>query len=125
VAEEPRQIVNQRLVQALGHPMRAEILKLLIGETELSTSRIARRLGAKDSSVSYHLAVLQQCETIELARTEQLGGGLERFFHPIPGSFVGNRNWGEIPVPVQGDISSAVFRGFLGRTGDFEPRGRG
>jgi DNA-binding transcriptional ArsR family regulator len=124
VAEEPKQSINQRLVFAIGHPARAEILELLIGEKELSSNLIAEKLGAKVGSVSYHLTVLEQCEAIELARTEQHRGVPERFFRPVPKSLVGDGSWQRIPPAVKSDISAAVLQDFIDRASDFEPRGR-
>lgn len=124
MAEEPKQTINPRLVLALGHPVRAGILELLINEKELSPNSLAARLGIKEGSVGYHLTVLRQCEAIEVARTEQRQGAPERFFRPVPGALAGDGSWAQIPAAVKSDISAAVMRDFISREADFEPRGR-
>src|SRR4051794_10736617 len=86
MADKARQAMNPRLVRALGHPVRAEVLQMLLGEREVSSNLIAAQLEAKSAVVSYHLTVLQQCEAIELARTEQRRGRAERFFRPVTAS---------------------------------------
>lgn len=124
MAEESKQAINHRLVQAIGHPVRAGILELLIGERELSPSLIAEKLGVRVGSVSYHLTVLEQCEAVELARTQQRRGVSERFFRPASSSLAGDRSWQQIPPQARSDISAAVLQDFLDRASDFEPRDR-
>lgn len=75
--------MDPRLVRALGHPVRAEVLQMLLGEHEVSSNLIAAQLEAKSAVVNYHLTVLQQCEAIKLARTEQRRGRVEHFFRPV------------------------------------------
>lgn len=79
----PRQAVDPRFVRALSHPVRAEILQVLMGEREVSSNLIAAKVEEKSAVVHYHLTVLQQCEAIELARTEQHRGMAEHFFRPV------------------------------------------
>lgn len=83
MTDGPRQAIDPRFVRALSHPVRAEILQVLLGERELSSNLIAARVEAKSAVVHYHLTVLQQCEAIELARTEQRRGVAEHFFRPV------------------------------------------
>jgi DNA-binding transcriptional ArsR family regulator len=79
---EPNRAIDPRLVRALSHPVRAEIMQMLIGEREVSSQRMAVKLEMKRDGVSYHLGVLRQCGAIELARTEQSRGVAEAFYRP-------------------------------------------
>jgi len=88
MTDRPRQVIDPRFVRALSHPVRAEILQVLLGEREVSSNLIAAQLEEKSAVVHYHLTVLQQCEAVELARTEQRGGAAERFFRPVPLPFL-------------------------------------
>jgi DNA-binding transcriptional ArsR family regulator len=88
MTDRPRQAIDPRFVRALSHPVRAEILQVLLGEREVSSNLIAAQLEEKSAVVHYHLTVLQQCEAVELARTEQRGGAPERFFRPVPLPFL-------------------------------------
>ena len=81
--DRPRQAIDPRFVRALSHPLRAEILQVLLGEWEVSSNLIAAQLEAKSAVVHYHLTVLQQCEAVELVRTEQRRGAAEHFFRPV------------------------------------------
>lgn len=77
-------VIDQRLVKAVSHPLRVEILEAFVGQGELSPTQIATQLDEKLGNVSYHVKVLRDCEVIELARTRQRRGALEHFFRPAP-----------------------------------------
>lgn len=77
-------IIDQRLVKAIAHPLRVEILEAFVAEGDLSPVLIARKLGQPIGNVSYHVNVLKDCEVIELVSTRQRRGALEHFFRPAP-----------------------------------------
>jgi DNA-binding transcriptional ArsR family regulator len=83
MADRARQAIDPRFVRALSHPVRAEILQVLLGEKEVSSNLIAARLEVKSAVVHYHLTVLRQCGAIELTRTERRRGAPESFFRPL------------------------------------------
>lgn len=84
MAGKSNQIIDQRLVRAVSHPLRVEILETLAGEQELSPTQIAKKLDKKLGNVSYHVNVLRECQVIELVRTRPRRGALEHFFQPAP-----------------------------------------
>jgi DNA-binding transcriptional ArsR family regulator len=88
MTDRPRQAIDPRFVRALSHPLRAEILQVLLGQREVSSNMLAVQLEVTSAVVHYHLTVLQQCEAIELARTERSRGAAERFFRPVPLQFL-------------------------------------
>jgi len=84
MAGKSNQIIDQRLVRAVSHPLRVEILEALAGDEELSPTQIAKQLDKKLGNVSYHVNVLRECQVIELVRTRPRRGALEHFFQPAP-----------------------------------------
>lgn len=76
------QVIDQRLVKAVAHPLRVEVLEAIISQGEVSPTQIATNLEQELGKVSYHVNVLRSCEVIELARTRQRRGALEHFFRP-------------------------------------------
>ena len=84
MAGKSKQIIDQRLVRAVSHPLRVEILEALSGDEEQSPTQIAKKLDKKLGNVSYHVNVLRECEVIELVRTRPRRGALEHFFRPVP-----------------------------------------
>lgn len=77
-------VIDQRLVKAVAHPLRVEILEAFVRHGELSPTQIAKELDQKLGNVSYHVKVLRDCEVIELARTRQRRSALEHFFRAAP-----------------------------------------
>jgi DNA-binding transcriptional ArsR family regulator len=77
-------VIDQRLVKAIAHPLRVEILEAFVADGELSPVLISKRLEQPIGNVSYHVNVLRDCEVIELSSTRQRRGALEHFFRPAP-----------------------------------------
>lgn len=77
-----------RIVRALGHPQRVEVLRAIVnaqaaGE-DRSPKRLAEELDLELSGLSYHVRALLAAELIELARTEPRRAVVERFYRPTP-----------------------------------------
>jgi DNA-binding transcriptional ArsR family regulator len=72
-------LVDQRLVKALGHPLRQRILRQLRDEP-VSPSQLSEALGEPLGNVSYHVKILAECEAIELVRTTPVRGAVEHFY---------------------------------------------
>ena len=51
--------MQAEIFKSMGHPIRLQILKCL-GEGELAVSQIVKAVGAEQSNVSRHLALLKQ-----------------------------------------------------------------
>lgn len=65
--------------QALQHPLRARIYKLL-SDREASPAEIARALGLPVPNVSYHVRALASAGLIEASRTARRRGAVETYF---------------------------------------------
>ena len=69
------------LFNALGHPMRRQILREMLGAgEEISPRELAAKLSEQLSALSYHVRVLAECKAIELVRTEQIRGSTQHFY---------------------------------------------
>jgi DNA-binding transcriptional ArsR family regulator len=84
MSESRGQVIDQRLVKAVAHPLRVEVLETIISQGEVSPTQVATHLEKELGKVSYHVNVLKGCEVIELSRTRQRRGALEHFFRPAP-----------------------------------------
>lgn len=71
------------LFNALGHPMRRQILREMLetGE-EVSPRELAVNLCQQLTALSYHVRVLAECGAVELVRTEQTRGSTQHFYRP-------------------------------------------
>jgi DNA-binding transcriptional ArsR family regulator len=69
----------EQLLKALGHPLRRRILRTIDQET-MSPALLATDLRVPLSSVSYHVRVLADNDTLELVETRPVRGTLEHFY---------------------------------------------
>lgn len=72
------------LFNALGHPMRRQILReMLDAREEVSPRELSAKLSQQLSALSYHVRVLAECRAIELVRTEQIRGSTQHFYRAV------------------------------------------
>lgn len=72
------------LFNALGHAARRQILREMLGaKEEVSPGELAAKLSQPLSSVSYHVRVLDECDAVELVRTEPVRGSTQHFYRAI------------------------------------------
>lgn len=106
--------VDHRLVKALAHPLRLEILRIL-GERIASPSEMVDLTGEALGNVSYHTKVLLDCDCIELVGTEQRRGAVEHFYRVKPRAALGSRPWQKIPDFLRSDATAAALDAFTSR----------
>ncbi len=110
--QERPESIDQRLVRALAHPLRVQILEILT-ERVASPIWLSERLDAGLSHVAYHTRALDKCGCLDLVDTAQKRGATEHFYKASPGSFVGDRAWRKVPRSVLGGVSAATLQTFL------------
>jgi DNA-binding transcriptional ArsR family regulator len=104
-----RDIVDQQLVKALAHPLRAQILAIL-NERVASPNELSQELGEGLSQVSYHVKVLRDYECIELVKTEPRRGAVEHYYRGMKRSFLNDVNWEGLSPSAKEGISVAGVR---------------
>ena len=72
-------ITDPRLVKALAHPLRIQILSIL-EERVASPSQIAEEIDAPLGNVSYHVRQLADLKLISLVKTTPVRGTLEHYY---------------------------------------------
>jgi len=72
-------IPDQRLIKALGHPVRMRALQVL-NTRVASPSELAKELDEPLGNVAYHVKILEENDAIELVRTAPVRGALEHFY---------------------------------------------
>lgn len=105
-------LIDQRLVRSLAHPLRIRILELLTDHVA-SPNAIANELEAALGDVAYHTRALDRYGALELIETAQRRGATEHFYKAKPGAFVGGPPWRKVPQSVRGGISAATLQTFL------------
>lgn len=110
--EQPQEVIDQRLVKALAHPLRIQILEILT-EQVASPNLLANELESQLSDVAYHTRALDRCGCLDLVDTVQRRGATEHFYKATPGAFLGDRSWRKVPRSVRGGVSAATLQTFL------------
>jgi hypothetical protein len=112
VSDNRTEIIDQRLVRAVAHPLRVQILDALTDRVA-SPNALANELETGLSDVAYHTRELDRFGCLDLVDTAQRRGATEHFYKAAPGAFVGARGWRKVPQPVLGGVSAATLQTFL------------
>ena len=110
--EQPPEAIDQRLVRALAHPLRVQILEVLT-ERVASPTLIAEELETGVSHVAYHTRALDRCGCIELVETAQRRGATEHYYKARPHAFIGNGAWRKVPRPIRSSVTGASLQTFM------------
>ena len=74
-----------RLLYALNHKIRRDIVKLLIhGPSQVSPMGVSRSMDMKVSNLSYHFRVLHDNDVLELVDEQPKRGAVEHFYGLAP-----------------------------------------
>lgn len=103
------QIKDPRLVKALAHPLRIQILGALEDRTA-SPSELHAELDAPLGNVSYHVRQLHGLGLLKLVRRRQRRGAVEHYYTTSGKIAVSADAWDGIPAIVKGGIAAAGFR---------------
>jgi hypothetical protein len=112
VIPKPPETIDQRLVRALAHPLRIQILDILT-ERVASPTRLSAELDTGLTHVAYHTRALDKCGCLELVDTAPRRGATEHFYKAVPNAFVGAPAWRQVPRSVRGGVSAATLQTFL------------
>ena len=108
-------INDPRLVKAMAHPLRVQILGIL--EQRVASPReLADELEAPLGNVSYHVRTLSSLGLIKLVKKIPRRGAIEHYYEARGRAVVTDRAWAEVPDIVKraligatlGDVSERV-----------------
>jgi DNA-binding transcriptional ArsR family regulator len=100
--------VDQKLVKALAHPLRVEILTIL-NEKMASPNELSKQLDEGLSQVSYHVKVLKDFDCIEMVKTEPRRGAVEHYYRATSRAYLTDRDWQSLPDSVKPGVSASVI----------------
>jgi len=101
--------VDQKLVKALAHPLRVEILTIL-NERMASPNELSKELEEGLSQVSYHVKVLKDFDCIEMVKTEPRRGAVEHYYRATARAFLTDSDWKALPDSVKPGVSASTIR---------------
>ncbi|HET6997718.1 MAG TPA: hypothetical protein VFI03_03935, partial [Solirubrobacterales bacterium] len=111
MASENRQRIDLRLVKALAHPLRHDILEVLAVEVA-SPTELSDKLSTGLSDVAYHVRVLDRCGCLELVDTAPRRGATEHFYRALPKTSISHPAWRRVPRALLGDVTLHGFQHF-------------
>jgi DNA-binding transcriptional ArsR family regulator len=109
--------IDQRLVRALGHPLRVRILEV-VQVRNASPSELTDLLDAPLGNVAYHVRVLEKCGCIEQVSTARRRGAVEHYFRARPRSYIGHQDWRRVPPSLRDGVTGAQLGTFFDRAAD-------
>ena len=124
-----RGTLDQRLVRAMGHPVRVQAL-VILNERVASPNEIAKELDQTVGHVSYHVKVLKECDCIELVDTAPRRGAMEHYYRATDRAFLNAEEWDALPASIRpgmsasgiktvfNDVASAVVEGTFDKRND-------
>lgn len=115
--------IDQRLVRALGHPLRQRILQYLNERSPASPSEIAEALDESLGRVSYHVRILLDNVAIELVRTAQVRGAIEHFYRPLTRPMFDDAHWSRLPASTRRALAGQTAGWIFEDVGEAAARG--
>lgn len=118
-------LIDQRVLKAQSHPIRAHILNIL-SEGPNSPSRMQKRMGETISlgRVCHHIKVLKAVDLIELVEIKQDGGFKEHIYRATRRQFFDLREWLEIDPEYRDPIVTTILQQISEDTGRAAAEGR-
>lgn len=100
-------------LEAMRHPLRARVLRLLVERGEMSPAQLTRTLHADLRDVSYHVRRLETLECAELVRTRPVRGALEHFYRATERHLVDTEEFEELDSISAEDLVLNSFQRVL------------
>ena len=100
---------DDRIVKALAHPARREILRIF-DEGIASPKEIAGQVGLPLPNVSYHVKILRDLGLIELKRTTPRRGAVEHHYAARPRRSLSPRAAASLPSSARSSVARSAWR---------------
>lgn len=110
MAKRGPDLVDPRLVKALEHPIRTDILTIL-RDGPSSPARIGRQLDDVSLNlVAHHMKVLTELGCIELTETVTRRGAKEHIYRAVGPFVVSDEEWARLAPKVRQPVTAAILR---------------
>lgn len=107
-ASKAPELIDIRLMKALSHKDRVQILSIL-SEREASPNELTELVNLGLSKVSYHVTVLKDFDLIEMVKTEPRRGAVEHFYRAKQRVILPDSLWENIPKAMRQEITREVL----------------
>jgi DNA-binding transcriptional ArsR family regulator len=109
-------IGDPRLVKALAHPLRVQILNTL-EDRVASPSDLATELNAPLGNVSYHVRTLAELGLVKLVKRRTRRGAVEHYYQARGRAQVSNRAWAQVPGVVKRSMVAVALEQAVDQAG--------
>jgi DNA-binding transcriptional ArsR family regulator len=109
-------IGDPRLVKALAHPLRVQILSTL-EDRIASPSDLATELDAPLGNVSYHVRTLADLGLVKLVKRRTRRGAIEHYYQARGRAQVTNRAWAQVPGVVKRSMVAVALEQAVDQAG--------
>jgi DNA-binding transcriptional ArsR family regulator len=109
-------IGDPRLVKALAHPLRVQILSAL-EDRIASPSDLATELDAPLGNVSYHVRTLADLGLVKLVKRRTRRGAVEHYYQARGRAQVTNRAWAQVPGVVKRSMVAVALEQAVDQAG--------
>lgn len=100
--------IDQRLVKALGHPLRVQLLTILNARVA-SPNELSKETGEPLGNVSYHIRLLANLECIELVSTVPRRGAVEHYYRATVRPWFDKSAWRDVPGSLRSSVSNEAL----------------
>jgi DNA-binding transcriptional ArsR family regulator len=109
-------IGDPRLVKALAHPLRVQILSTL-EDRVASPSDLATELGAPLGNVSYHVRTLADLGLVKLVKRRTRRGAVEHYYQARGRAQVTDKAWAQVPGVVKRSMVAVALEQAIDQAG--------
>lgn len=102
------QQINNRVIRALGHPIRLRVLTVL-NDRVASPREMAEEFGEPLGNVSYHTRMLVELGAIELVDTQQRRGAIEHYYRAVMRPFLDDEDFKKLPASVRRTLTDTAL----------------
>lgn len=91
---------QMRLIKAMAHPLRHNIL-VCLNQRAASPSMLAKQLDQPLGNVAYHVKILLDSGAIELLETRPVRGAIEHIYRATSRPFFDDEHWSRLPLSLR------------------------
>ncbi len=122
--------IDQRIIKALAHPLRVEILAIL-NDRMASPNELSKELEEGLSQVSYHVKVLRDFDMIRMVKTEPRRGAVEHYYRASSKVFIPawlmklipksaqREMFGDVLADIEQDVGTSLETGTFDKRNDW------
>jgi DNA-binding transcriptional ArsR family regulator len=109
-----KQLIDERLVKAISHPLRVEIL-VEIDRAPMSPSEYAARSGDELSTVAYHFRELEKAGCLTIVDETPRRGAIEHYYEVTKRALFSDEAFAQMPAPIRGGFNASIVGTFSER----------